>query len=38
MWRYTPGLLSAAAADYSYVPHLDAEEQLTRALMAEGLI
>jgi hypothetical protein len=38
MWRYTAGLLSAAAGDYSYVPHLDAEEQLTRALMAEGLI
>jgi hypothetical protein len=36
MWRYTAGLLSAAAGDYSYVPHLDAEEQLTRALMAEG--
>ena len=38
MWRYTAGLLSAAAGDYSYVPHTEAEAQFLRSLKAEGLI
>jgi hypothetical protein len=37
MWRYTAGLLSAAA-DNSYVPHTEAEAQFLRSLKAEGLI
>jgi hypothetical protein len=38
IWRYTAELLNEAAADYTYVPHVDAEAQLKRALKAEGLI
>jgi hypothetical protein len=38
MWRYTAELLNEAAADNTAVPHFDAETQLMRALIAEGLI
>ena len=38
MWRYTAGLLDEAAADNSYVSHVDAEAQFMRALKTEGLI
>jgi len=38
MWGYTADLLGEAAADNSYVPHIDAEAQFMRALEAEGLL
>jgi hypothetical protein len=38
MWRYTAGLIDVAAADNSYVPHIEAEAQLARSLKIEGLL
>jgi hypothetical protein len=38
VWRYAADLLNAAAADHSYVPHVEAEAQFLRALKAEGLL
>jgi hypothetical protein len=38
MWRYTARLLNVAAADKSYVPHIEAEAQFTRSLKIEGLL
>jgi hypothetical protein len=38
MWRYTADLLTEAAADNSYVPHIEAEAQFMRSLKAEGLL
>jgi hypothetical protein len=37
-WRYTAGLLDAAAANNSYVPHFEAEAQFMHSLKTEGLI
>jgi hypothetical protein len=38
MWRYTARLLDVAAADNSYVPHIEAEAQFMRSLKIEDLL